>query len=87
MGQQTKKYVKRRRRKLYLARKKARLKAGIARNPSGRTKTAGAAKKAAVKKPAAKKAAAKKPAAAETIEATAVETVENTATEAPAAEE
>jgi hypothetical protein len=90
MGQQTKKYVKRRRRKLYVARKKARDKAGVARNT---TKTAKAqAKKAAAKKPAAKKVAVKKPAeVAEILESVVKETLapvmDETAVEVEAAAE
>jgi glutamate-1-semialdehyde 2,1-aminomutase len=90
LGQQTKKYVKRRRRKLYVARKKARDKAGVARNT---TKTAKApAKKAAAKKPAAKKVAVKKPAeVAEILESVVKETLapvmDETAVEVEAAAE
>lgn len=90
MGQQLNKVIKRRRRKAYLARKKARTKAGIANNSSGRVKrlaaTAAAegvkvAKKVAAKKaPAAKKAAKPKKEDAAAVEAAPAEET------APAAE-
>jgi hypothetical protein len=60
MGQQTKKYIKRRRRKAYLDRKKTRDKAGIslrAKTNAKSTNDDGSAAKKAVKKPAAKKVA------------------------------
>lgn len=58
MGQQLNKIVKRRRRKKYLARKNALVKAGVSRKSRLAAKAEKpAAKKAAVKKPAAKKAA------------------------------
>lgn len=81
MGKQHNKVIKRRRHKAYLERKKARLKAGIARLPSSRPKDADAAK------PAAKKAA-KKPAAKKVAKKDAAAVVETTAAEesAPAAE-
>lgn len=60
MGQQLNKIIKRRRRKAYLARKKALAKSGAARSASRTSTKKPAAKKAAPKKPAAKKA---KPAA------------------------
>jgi hypothetical protein len=60
MGQQLNKIVKRRRRKLYLARKEALAKAGVSRNARTAKSEAKPAKKAAAKKPAAKKAAAPK---------------------------
>lgn len=66
MGQQTKTVVKRRRRKLYLKRKKEQVKlGGIVKKSSvakKATEAAPAAKKAAKKAPAAKKAAKKAPA-------------------------
>lgn len=63
MGQQLNKIIKRRRRKAYVARKKALAKAGGIRKSSTVKSPGKAPKKAAAKKPAAKKAAAK-PAAA-----------------------
>lgn len=79
MGQQHNKVIKRRRRKAYLERKKARIKAGITiGKPSKGTKTDGAKK--AVKKAPAKKAAkpaAKKAEAAPETEAPAEGTTEN----------
>ena len=83
MGQQLNKIIKRRRRKLYLARKKALARSGQARKATT-AKTAAAkpaAKKAAVKKPAAKKVAKAAP-VAETPEVVAE--VQTPVTEAPA---
>ncbi|MDZ4289987.1 MAG: hypothetical protein U0984_18625 [Prosthecobacter sp.] len=71
MGQQLNKIVKRNRRKLYLARKKALVKAGVSRKPTAKSEPK-AAKKVAKKAPAKKaaaKAAAPKPAAVETAPA------------------
>lgn len=75
MGQQLNKIVKRRRRKLYLARKKALAKVGVSRKARAAAKSAEVktAKKTPAKKPAAKKAAAK-PKAAEAEVVTAVAT-------------
>jgi hypothetical protein len=60
MGQQSNKVIKRRRRKAYLERRKARVKAGVVLGKPGKDKPKGEGKPAA-KKPSAKKAA--KPAA------------------------
>ena len=68
MGQQLNKIVKRRRRKLYIARKKALAKAGVTRKPAAAKGAGKAAKKPAAKKPAVKKA---KPAAKPAAETTA----------------
>lgn len=76
MGQQLNKIIKRRRRKAYIARKKALVKAGVSRKARAAKSEPKAAKKAPAKKAATKKAA--KPAAAP-VEAVA-------AVEAPAAE-
>lgn len=70
MGQQLNKIIKRRRRKAYIARKKALARTGGARKSSTSKAQPKAAKKAA-KKPAVKKAA--KPAAAPAAEAPAAE--------------
>lgn len=56
MGQQSNKVIKRRRRKAYLERRKARIKAGIVLGKPGKGKSKSEAKPAA-KKPAVKKAA------------------------------
>jgi hypothetical protein len=70
MGQQLNKIIKRRRRKLYLARKKALAKSGqsLRKTPAAKPTAKPAAKKPAAKKPAAKKVAKASP-AAETPEA------------------
>jgi len=77
MGQQTKKYIKRRRRKAYLDRKKTRDKAGISLRAKSTGKSASddsAAAKKAVKKPAAKKVAKVKKEEAAVAEVAEVET-------------
>ena len=61
MGQQLNKVIKRRRRKLYLARKKALAKAGVSRKARAVKSEAKTAKKAPAKKAAVKKATTKPP--------------------------
>ncbi len=78
MGQQLNKTIKRRRRKAYLARKKALVKAGVSRKARAAKSEPKAAKKAPAKKAAAKKAV--KPASIEAVEAV-VAAVEETAAE------
>ena len=82
MGQQSNKVIKRRRRKAYLARKKALAKAGVKRTTTSRSKAPATGDEAKAKKPAAKKPAAKKAAAKPKKEETAaVETTPEVATE------
>lgn len=81
MGQQLNKIIKRRRRKLYLARKKALATAGVSRKARAAKSEAKPAKKAPAKKAAAKKAAPKVKAAE------AVDTTVETAPEIVAAPE
>lgn len=92
MGQQLNKIIKRRRRKAYIARKKALVKAGVSRKARAAKSEPKAAKKAPAKKAATKKAA-KTVAAVEAIVAAPVEAVVEAApveavaaVEAPAAE-
>jgi len=74
MGQQLNKIVKRTRRKKYLERKKALVKAGVSRKARAAKAEPKGVKKADAKKPAAKKAAPSKPKAAEVAAEVAVET-------------
>jgi len=69
MGQQLNKIVKRRRRKKYLERKKALVKAGVSRKARTAKSEAKAVKKAPAKKAAAKKAPAKPKAVEVAVEA------------------
>ena len=86
MGQQLNKTIKRRRRKAYIARKKALIKAGVSRKARAAKSEPKAVKKAPAKKTATKKAA-KNVAAVDAVVAAAVEAVEVAETvETPAAE-